>query len=527
MHDPVNYKALGLPLAGLLLLIALVGPRYCGGKVDSASDAATSTPPAAPERLLAELRIETPNATWQRLQRGVGGAAGILPTTLPGVLVGLVDLDPRLTNELDGTSPIRGAIAGDPADPSILLAIRLVELRRARAAFGVDGGMLPGRRGSTLVTSITDDGFLLVGRRATDLAMAPWVTRQRPPGKDAIALDVPATALGAIVPMLTEAWRNARQFLLAQDQRMRAERGRAPDFGDPAAIVGLLDGWVDRRTSILADLEGLHVGIDTLDDAVVAVATLPPGKGGSAKAWLDPMRVGDAAPVLALPSHALVAVSTRDGDAARAEQATDIESAVKTVLGARLKDPAPLHEEIALVTKARGEALAVALDDGVLVLRAPGADTAAVNPALRGGFALLQSAPFREALRIRRIEGDELVAGAAGRAKLTRGATGVDAGAPTETPLTWTVDAGGFELAAGDWTAAAGKLADDPTLKRFVGALGNDASSILVMQPGRLLGSKSTASLAAALGKKDGAGFVRIELADALVRDVLRAQMGF
>lgn len=526
MHDPVNYKALGLPLAGLLLLVALVGPRYCGGKVEPTAPAAPLSPPAA---LLGELRIETPNASWQRLQRGVGGAAGILPTTLPGVLVGLVDLDPRLTNELDGTSPIYGAIAGDPADPSILLAIRLVELRRARTAFGVDGGLLPGRRGSTLVTSITDDGFLLVGRRAADLAMAPWVTRQRPPGKDAIALDVPAAALGALVPVLTDAWKNARQFLLAQDQRMRAERGRAPDFGDPAAIVGLLDGWVGRRTSVLADLEGLHVGLETLDDAVVAVATLPPGKGGPAKAWLDPMRVGDAAPVLALPAHALVAVSTRDGDAARAEQATDLESAVKTVLGPRLKDPAPLHEELALVTKARGEALAVALDDGAMLLRAPGGDTTAVNPALRGGFALLQSEPFREALRIRRIQGEgaELVAGAGGRAKLTRGAVGADAGAPTETPLTWTVDAGGFDLAAGDWTAAPGKLADEPALKRFVGALGGDASSILVMQPGRLLGSKSTASLAAALGKKDGAGFVRIELADALVRDVLRAQMGF
>ena len=42
--------------------------------------------------------------------------------------------------------------------------------------------------------------------------------------------------IGAWEPKLDALWKDGKSFLLTQDERMRSERGRAPDFGDPAAI---------------------------------------------------------------------------------------------------------------------------------------------------------------------------------------------------------------------------------------------------------------------------------------------------
>ena len=534
MEAPVRRQSWAAVLVVLVVAaVAAISIRKCGSEEHEHGTEAGNVPaPTAPVQLLAELVVSTPNASWSKLQRGVGGAAGILPTTLPGVLVALTDLDPRLTSELDGTSPMYGVVAGDPADPAMLLAIRLVDIRKARTTLALDAGasergvaILPARRGASVVSALTDAGWLLVGRRASDLDLGPWLTRPRALTSESIGLDIPKPALAAIVPVITARWKAGKEYLLAQDARMRAERGRAPDFGDPAAIVGVLDGWIERKLEVLGDLDGIHVVLDPTDTALVAVATLPPSKDGPSHAWLERMLVGDAAPVLTLPSTALVALSTRDADPARQDQATGLEDALKTALGARLKDPAPLHEVLAQVTKARSDVASLALDQGGMLLRAPVRDAPAAEKAVHGAIELARTEPFRDALRIARID-----AGAdAHSAKIVRLTGARDAGAPTDSVLAWTMKDGPVLSLVYDASEHQGTLADDTSLAHFTSTLGSDASSIAVLQPAVLLGARpgTSAPLAGAIGKKNGSGFVRVELSDALVREVVRSQMGF
>ncbi|HVH45802.1 MAG TPA: hypothetical protein VM925_25790, partial [Labilithrix sp.] len=286
--------------AGAAALVA-VGIVTCHrfGSSPSLVDAGASMEPAArtPDDLLADIYVTSPNTSWTRLQRGVGGAMGILPATLPGVLVALTDLDVQLASELDGTAPMFGVVAGDSADPGVVIAIKLVDSRRARgllldgdtARYGAKdvAGMtllVPNRSSGErkLEIALTQNGYLLVTRRVADLGrLGPYVTRTLPerplPSKSAGMIEIPRSALQtALKPRLESFWKESKAFLLTQDERMRAERGRAPDFGDPVAIVAALDGILGRRVAILGDLEKVQIAFDITDDAAVLDATLVP-----------------------------------------------------------------------------------------------------------------------------------------------------------------------------------------------------------------------------------------------------------
>jgi hypothetical protein len=114
----------------------------CGGATTGSDPAQTTTPLEpplpAPDDLLAELTMGSPNASWAKLQRGIGGPAGILPASAGGIVCAAAGLDPSIASEVDGVAPAYGALAGDPANASFVLALKLVDLRKARGAL-VDG----------------------------------------------------------------------------------------------------------------------------------------------------------------------------------------------------------------------------------------------------------------------------------------------------------------------------------------------------------------------------------------------------
>ena len=153
-------------------------PVGCHGKAQT-SEAAL--PPAdAPADLLAEGTIATPDASWTRLQRGMGGTAGILPATIGGLICAASALDARLAAEISGTSPAYLVVAGSGASPSWVLAARLVEERRARPLFEGKGALfqtqdagagvvvIAGTRPTqtNAVVGIAPGGWLVVGRSA-------------------------------------------------------------------------------------------------------------------------------------------------------------------------------------------------------------------------------------------------------------------------------------------------------------------------------------------------------------------------
>jgi len=571
--------------------VAIGATKSCGDSHLAIDGGAKAEPPVpAPADLLCDLYVASPNTSWAKLQRGVGGAVGILPANLPGVVIALTDLDPQLAVELDGTAPMYGAVAADPADPSFVVAMKLVDPRRTkillmsgdagRYTAKEDAGppgmtvLVPNRPyGSAapkLEIAITPNGYLLIGKSEADLArLGPYVTRTltaRPlPGDAAAVVEIPRAALQSTLrPKIESYWKDGKSFLLTQDERMRKERGRPPDFGDPIAIIGVIDKMLGKRMAIVSDLEKIRLVVDITDDATTLTASLTPDAtkpDSAAKKWVESMKTGDAAPLLGMPSTSAVALSMRDGEAERADQDAELENAIASALGPRLKEPEKLHAVVESITKARDEsfALSFGLDDPPgLLLRAPVRDADAAVKAIDGVFALAKSDPFKEILGLSDVttKSEELP----GLGKITvstlvraakkdaprrpdekrpsSAAQQQQTAKPTSLGLAYVVSQGTLLAGGGSEptvTLKVGaqpdhKLGEEPAMKRFTAALGNDASTLLIAQPFRLDPKRSNlpvSPVGVAIGRKGSDAFVRIDIADLLLREAARWQMGF
>lgn len=581
------------------LVIALGGCSSCEKKDDKTE--LPEPPVPAPNDLLADLYAISPNTSWSKLQRGIGGAVGILPATLPGIIGFMADLDPRIANEIDGGAPIYGALAGDPAQPAFCIAMKLVDPRRAKMLL-TDGEtavfntreepglthMVPKVRveradkKEPAVAALTSNGYITVGKIPADLSkLAPYATRTlpgRPMPKDAaIVADVPRSAVEKVLaPKLEGAWADAKSFLLASDERMRSERGgRAPDFGDPKAIVAALDAVVGRRIAVFRDLERVRFALDVNDDDLVLNATLTPVAGdGPAKKWISAMRVGDAASLLGLPSTSLVAISLRDTEEDRAAQAAEMEKAIASSLGERLKEPdaKKVHDALDDWTKGRDETLAIAysVDEptGTFVTTRA-RDAEAANRSVRSVVDLAKASPFKEMLHVKDVAtsseeipgfGKVQIAKIAREAPVREPPPGLkaphpgaksDGGAPnapnapnapalTAPPagVAWSTEGGTVALALGTEpmvtfkTSARPdkKLRDDPLVSRFTTNVGATASTFIVAQPLRWDAKRAhlaAAPIAAAVSKKENDAVLRLEISDLLLRELSRYFMGF
>ncbi|MDB4934512.1 MAG: hypothetical protein JWP87_1484, partial [Labilithrix sp.] len=424
---------LALVAAALVSVASAVSCSKCGDHSEEPAQAMKPAEPPlpAPDALLADVYMATPNGSWSKLQKNIGGAVGILPASASGMICMVAGLDPFVASEIDNTAPIFGAIAGDPANASYLVAMKLSDLRKARALL-VDGDnaryterdaggpseLVPKGEGNTLPVAfgLSSNGYLLVARRRDDLGkLAPYVTRtltKRPlPTDGAIVFDVPRAAIGAVIkPALDDLWTTAKGFLLGQDERMRRDHGgRAPDYGDPKAIVRAADAWVTKRIAVVGDLEKMRISADVVETGVAIVATMTPNAGaGPARKWTDGMVLGDVAPLSSLPAASAAALVMRDGEEDRAEQAHGIESVITTALGSRLAeaDAKRLHDVAEDFTKARGDYLVTALawdEPQGLSVRGPVRDAEAATRAVRGAVDLAKVSPFKELFRVRDV----------------------------------------------------------------------------------------------------------------------------
>lgn len=554
-------------------LAAAVAAASCGrcGDGGGGQDAAASLAPPvpAPDALLADIYVGSPNVAWTKLQRGVGGAVGILPATAGGIVCAASGLDPGIAAEIDGAAPLYGVLAGDPAAPAWAIAMKLLDGRKARGVLadgdtgrfatreiaGADLTELvakPGASGPQVALALTPNAYLVLARRSDDLPrLAAYVTRTLPakplpPGGSLVA-DVPKAALASVLtPKLETMWAGAKHFLLAADERMRSERGgRAPDFGDPKAIVAALDAYAKKRIAIVGDLDKLRIVADVADEGLTLVATMTPSAGGGAATrFTEAMKTGDLAPASAFPSSSAVVLSMRDREEDRAEQGQELEKALTESLGSRLAegDAKKLHDAVADMTKARGETASAALlwdEPQAIVARSAVRDGDAASRAVRGAFELARVSPFKEIFRVKEIASSTDDLAGVGKVSLAtvvrepprepkdRHARGVregardagarssapaapDAGAATsdagasvsggaaapakradEVGVAWVVEGESLSVASGDAPLASlrgavrpeRKLADEPAVARSFRALGSDASAVLVVQP--------------------------------------------
>ena len=122
-----TWRVKGLPrltlaLAALLAFACAVSCSKCGHREEDPAQTmkVAEAPLPAPDGLLADITMGTPNASWAKLQRGIGGAVGILPASAGGIICTAAGLDPFIAREIDGAAaPIYGVVAGDPASAEL------------------------------------------------------------------------------------------------------------------------------------------------------------------------------------------------------------------------------------------------------------------------------------------------------------------------------------------------------------------------------------------------------------------------
>lgn len=434
--------------------------------------------------------------------------------------------------------------------------------------------------GAAPALALTQGGFLLVASRADVLTrLGPYVTQTLPARRGASANDVSvhvsrAAIAAVIAPGIEAAWASAKEQLLAADDRARdAHGGRAPDFADPKAIVAALDGWLSAKVATVSDLEGVDVGIDAVEDGVSVVATLTPAAGaGEATRWISEITPGDTAAIARLPSRAAFALSTRaDNRAENAARAggdvpTDagaeplaVELLAREALGKRLAeaDVVRLREVLAAWRVAKGDVISAAFswdEPRGLFVRAAVRDEAEAARAMRGALELAGAPPVAGMFGVRDVRWS--TADVAGQkvdvATYTRLApppskllTALPGGSPAALPaarapsplaVAWSASGGSLQAGFGEAPTAVlrassdpdAKLGDEPLVARALGALGADASTVLVAQPLRL--DEGRANLPAtpavlAFGRRDQRAFVRMDVAYGLLREALHRQM--
>ncbi|AKV03539.1 hypothetical protein AKJ09_10202 [Labilithrix luteola] len=585
------------PAAVALCTLSTVACSKCGHHETPTDETVSSAPPSpvpAPEALLADLYVTSPNGSWAKLQRGIGGATGILPPSAGGIVCTALGLDPSLGGEIDGTLPSFGVVAGDPASPGWAFAMKLTDARHARSVLAggdtahftsreADGMTVLAAKGespdSSLGLAISSNGYLLVARKGDDLTrLGPYLTRtlpSRPLPPGALVADVPRSALASVIaPKLRSLWAETQRSLLAQDdQARRAHGGRAPDFADPKAILAAADTMLGRRLDIVGDLDRLRLSLDVGDEGTVISATMTPAAGGGAASkWITAMRTGDHAPIDALPASAAVALLLRDGDEARAEQARELEEALRASLGERLAaaDGKKLHEVFDDGAKARSDVLTASVlwdEPQAFALQAPVKDAEAAGRAVRGALDLARAAPFKEMLHLDDATTASEETPDLGRISLATfvrkahggGASGASGLAATGRPKALpTSDAGAKSRSASNaggamaWSNAAGQLSvvlgaepvvglrtnsrpdktlgAEPSVKQALEPLGSEASTVVVVQPLRFDPTRANLPIAPvvfAVGRHGGDAFARLSLSNGVLREVARRQMGF
>ncbi|HEX6274758.1 MAG TPA: hypothetical protein VFZ53_17070 [Polyangiaceae bacterium] len=398
-----------------LLVAAASG---CSREEPVPSPSRKEVPVVAPIGLVAELEVPEPRRVWASLRKLGGERAALLPSSFELGLFALLDLPPRVAGYLRPDTPIVGVALLPPgAAATAVVGVRTMrgaELVKELAS-GTDAPFRAERDGSPVtllvgsagssVLGIVDD-WLLIGReanalRASGVYLARGLGARRPRAEPiTVRIEGPALA-GPISAGLRERWATLRADLADKDRAARALHGRAPDFADPAALLGLADGVVASTLQLSASIEHATLTLEPDADHVELRLSIAPRKDGALARFTQALAVGPLAPLLELPSDVLFAVLSRSSDAERAAAAETPADAVRSVLGPRLpeKDAAPLAEALRSFHRGRGDVTAFGLlADGSAFLRQTVREPKELDRGLRGLVRLLSVPALAEPL---------------------------------------------------------------------------------------------------------------------------------
>ena len=341
-------------------LVALLGTATCNGcskKGPDLSAAVVEAPVAAPASLLAEGSIENPDAFWGKLQKGMGGLAGLMPSSTGGLLSALTSIDSAIAPVIDGASPAYAASVGTPSASRWAFAVRLTDLPHARQALfdgpaakytATDDGdfvllapKVPPATPAAYSFAIAKTGYLVVAKTKENVEeIGPYLVRTMPTHARATSdatIDVPHAALaGPIHDELAQKWKSQKDELSASAADEADAHGREADLADPAGVLAATDQAMQKRLAALADVASIHVTFNASADLVDAEAIVTPGDGnGPAAQWLATTNQGDLAPLLDAP-QGYGSVLWRTSDADRASLPGDGQQLLEQVFSSRL-----------------------------------------------------------------------------------------------------------------------------------------------------------------------------------------------
>ncbi len=362
----------------MALLVALACAQSCSRSESSAprpADAAATAPVPAPADLAAELVVPRPGELWQALRTSVGPSLGYVPASFELLLATLLELPAVAASGISADRPLVGALLVPQAgEPGMVFGVRLTSGAEliARIATGPDapftttpkafGLTLLGRKkGSGLALGVLAD-HLLAARQAAELeSVGPWLVRtlaRKAPPSDALVLDVPESALsGALTTALSRSWQAYQQELREIDRAQRQEKGRAPDFGDPAALIGAADQSVRALLDLLATMQRARLRLVPGAESLRFELELEPAPGRFAEQTIAALPAGNLDAMLGLPRETALAIMLRSTPLERAQAAKDAGLGLEQLLGTRLSehDRQRLHDSLAAVHEGRGD----------------------------------------------------------------------------------------------------------------------------------------------------------------------------
>lgn len=525
----------GRALALALLLVASVATGCHRAEPPPAKPPEpVAAPVVPPKELVAEGVIRRPQRVWTRLRALFGERAAVAPATLPLTITTVAGLSPLVAGLVESDVPVRLAALELDAGPEWIFGVTVTNGKEflAATANGADATFAAEpdlAHAVTLLRSKAGRSDVALGVAGNVLLLSPNVDALRlggayvaraaplPADGDDLELTVPRAALAGVISSSIDRFAAAERAALeaADDANRRLHGGRAPDFGDPAAVIGALSGVSDEIRSLLESTARVHVRATLVEPPFRARVDLEPEAIGATRTFTDTLASGDLSVVAALPASTEAAVVWRRS---ASFDPTAALSRVRALFGDRLRerDVARLASWVTDVDRGLGTVAAVGVSnderpEGFVL--SPSGDGVALCRAT-GDLVEIGAIPAID-LPLRHFVGDArlsrshaTVPGFAGAATQLRVRSSNHAGTPSLDAVCATSRArkGALVVASGDAGPAlsallteshGASLGDDPIVGEIVGrthARGVGALVVKLTDPSGALGTAALVS---------------------------------
>jgi hypothetical protein len=582
MRSSLSIRSLAVGLA----LFASLGAG-CKDNAPAPSSAPTSLvlavlePIPAPEGLVAEIFLPTPEASWAKARASIGAPAALLPQQFGPLAATLLQLPITLGAEIDGAMPAVGAavaVAGRDR-PAIAIALhvkagdRFVDLltkgeaakltaRRDEATSIVLLEPKEGASSGPALGVLTN--YVVFARDAEDLKLAaPYAVRSLPKvgmPKEDLAIEIPEKALaGPIGKALTAWWMRTKE-------------------NTTQAVPALIAADTTAETLLTVVGEATHARATLTLEPNAAHLRLSATPRDASSKLVSGLLVGDAKPILELPSTTMAAVLMRQGAEDRKKSSDALADAVLK----KLKPPVDAKDKEALTTAlrelgdARGDwgvlGLTFASTGPTAIARGAVSDAGAMGKAIEHVLDLGKLATMKDAFKaadlgfssgkvvvenlpgdVRRARFENIAKAADGKdgkdtkdtkddKKKSKDAPKTDANGERQAIDLLTIVRDGAVFAAAGYDPKEGlravisaptdkNLGSNAPMKSALDALGGESSFILAIDPVRLWAARAmqpsgaeAAPVVLAVGRSSAPAslYLRLDVANGAIQELIR-----